>query len=133
MDWTFPRSRLPSAEVAPGVASSALPTVALAISTLDRHAILVRTLEALREIDLSPVRRVIRVDPSDPPLDIPPWQLDFPVPIEFVASQRRGLCIGRNEAIQRSREEIVLFLDDDVIPDRELAVRHARAYLDHPD
>ena len=107
------------------------PSVAIAIITLDRHAQLAKTLDHLRGVDLSSVSEVLIVDQTESLFEIESWSRDFPVPLRLVNQKRKGLSSARNEALRRTDGDIILFIDDDVIPDRELVNEHLRTYVNY--
>jgi len=104
--------------------------VTIAISTLERHATLCDTLDALCSIDLDAVLEVLIVDQSTKPLDPAPW-LGW-LPLRVIAQNARGLGVSRNELIAQAKTDIVLFIDDDVLPDHDLASQHLRMYAERP-
>ena len=104
--------------------------VTLAISTLDRPLVLRETLDALGDVDLDLVLEVLIVDQSDTPLDPSPWR--DALPIRVVPQRARGLGVSRNEVIAQAKTEIVLFLDDDVVPEPGLVREHLRVYRERP-
>ena len=103
----------------------------LAISTLNRHEHLARTLDALAHIDLTAVVEVLVLDQSERPLDPSRW-LDQ-LPIRVVPQRARGLGVSRNEIIRNASTDIIIFIDDDVIPDPDLVTQHLRTYQEHPN
>lgn len=102
----------------------------LAISTLNRPEHLSRTLDALVDVDLSAVAEVLVVDQSEVPFDPHPWS--DRLPIRVVHQRARGLGVSRNEVIRRARTPVIVFIDDDVIPEPDLVTQHLQVYREHP-
>ena len=109
-----------------------LPAVAIAIPTRDRHRALAATLEAFEAVDLEGVREILVIDQTDPPFDPSPHAARLPVPVRLVALAEAGLCRARNAALRATAAEIVLYVDDDVVPERGLVQGHRSAYREHP-
>ena len=108
------------------------PEICIAICTLDRPLELARTLSALARIDLSCVSEILVIDQSAHPFRPGCLREKLPVPLSVVHHRARGLGVGRNEALHRARSEIVLFLDDDVIPEHDLLTAHLDVYRRRP-
>jgi GT2 family glycosyltransferase len=106
--------------------------ITIAICTLGRPLELARTLAALARIDLACVAEVLVIDQSPRPLRERSLRTKLPVPLRLVHQNARGLGVGRNEALCRARTDVVLFIDDDVVPDVELAQAHLDVYRKHP-
>jgi glycosyltransferase involved in cell wall biosynthesis len=54
------------------------------------------------------------------------------VPIRFFRQENRGLAAARNSGIRRVDSEILLFVDDDIIPSEDLVAEHLRWHEEHP-
>jgi GT2 family glycosyltransferase len=106
-------------------------TLAIAIVTLDRHRELSGALDALVKIDLKRVSEILLVDQTDSPFDVDHWRRLYPVPVHLIHLKEKGLGPARNAALRGTDAEIVLFIDDDVIPDFELVNEHLRVYSEH--
>jgi GT2 family glycosyltransferase len=105
----------------------------IAIVTLNRHAQLEQTLKYLLEIDLSRVLEISIVDQTDVPIDLTLWQPKFPIPLRLLHLSVKGLCIARNHAYQQTAAEVIIYLDDDVIPSYDLVNQHLLTYREHPN
>jgi GT2 family glycosyltransferase len=105
----------------------------IAIVTLNRHAQVVETLSYLSDIDLSAVLEILIVDQTDLPIDLSIWQAKFPVPLRLIHLSVKGLCIARNQAYQQTTADVIIYLDDDVIPSFDLVNQHLLAYQEHPN
>ena len=70
---------------------------------------------------------VIVVDNSDKK-DLEPVVLGFPVKVYIKLKENAGLSVGRNIGVSRAQGDIVIFLDDDAIPDRDFIREHLKAY-----
>ena len=56
--------------------------------------------------------------------------LPMPVPVEVVWQENRGLAAARNAGLAAATGELVLFLDDDLVPEPGLVRRHVLAHVD---
>jgi GT2 family glycosyltransferase len=107
-------------------------SAAIAIATLNRHTQLAQTLRYLSQVDLSAIIEILVVDQTGIPFDIAPWQPEFPVPLRLIHLGQRGLCLARNQALYKSQADVILYIDDDVIPAPDLVNQHLRFYAEHP-
>lgn len=107
-------------------------SAAIAIVTLNRHRQLAETLTYLANIDLSILQEILIVDQTDIPFDTLSWQSHFSVPLRLIHLQVKGLCVARNQALQHTDADVIIFIDDDVIPDSQLVNQHLQTYKDYP-
>lgn len=108
-------------------------TVSIAIPSLDRHDDLRSTLAALTKIDLDAVVEILVVDQTAVVFDAASLQAACRVPIRVVPLQRKGLCIARNEALRCATGDVLLYLDDDVVPGEALVREHLGVYRERPE
>jgi glycosyltransferase involved in cell wall biosynthesis len=76
---------------------------------------------------------VIADDGSDPPITVTD---DYPFPVSVVRLQRTlafGAGRGRNAAARRACGDLLVFLDADVVPERQVIASYARWFVDRPD
>lgn len=107
--------------------------ISVVIPTYDRAAYLRRTLDALERQDLDRGRfEVIVVD--DGSHDATPDVLSAPRPyaLRALRQENKGPGAARNAGIRRAAGATVVFIDDDVIPSRELLGKHLRAQNEAP-
>lgn len=93
--------------------------VTVAIATMDRPASLARCVRAVLDGHTLPADLVI-VDQSENGATaelVANADWDTAVPIAYVRQSRRGLAASRNAAIAHASRPIVVFTDDDCIPD----------------
>ncbi|MDX2097781.1 MAG: glycosyltransferase [Leptolyngbyaceae cyanobacterium bins.59] len=108
-------------------------SITIAIPTLNRHPQLAETLHHLCRIDLSSVQEILIIDQTDTFFDIKPWHARFSVPIRVIQPPVKGLCAARNIALQETTTDLILYLDDDVIPDCFLVEQHLKTYYEYPN
>lgn len=103
------------------------PRISVVIPTYNRATHLRRTLEALAEQDLAPHEFEVIVT-DDGSKDGTPFVLAGAFPYRLVAlkQQNSGPAAARNAAVRAASADIILFIDDDVIPARDLLSRHLR-------
>lgn len=105
--------------------------VSLVIPTVDRPEALYNLLRHL-EHQTRPPEEIVIVDQSArEDARVAAWAAGRPG-VHYVRIAERGLPNARNVGVRRSGGDVVLFLDDDVIPDQDLVRYHAEAYRD-PD
>jgi GT2 family glycosyltransferase len=103
---------------------SVVPTVSVVIPTLDRETYLARVLEDLRKQTIAPCETIV-VDQSARPLVLPPSEETGSEPRTLVLRlEHSGQSRARNLALERSRGDLVLFLDDDDELPADLIQRH---------
>ena len=76
---------------------------------------------------------VIADDGSDPPIVA---TSDYPFPVSVVRLQQTlafGAGRGRNAAARRASGELLVFLDADVVPERQVIASYARWFVDRSD
>ena len=52
--------------------------------------------------------------------------------IRWIKLSEASIPLAMNAALKESTEDIVLFLDDDIVPDKEIVIAHAQAHSDFP-
>jgi GT2 family glycosyltransferase len=107
--------------------------VTVAIPTLDRGEPLVRTIEALLS-QAVPAAEVVVVDQTrshEPAVQeaLARWHREGR--IRWTRLERASQPHACNEALERATSPVVLFLDDDIVPDRELVAEHWRAHVEN--
>jgi glycosyltransferase involved in cell wall biosynthesis len=76
---------------------------------------------------------VIADDGSDPPITATG---DYPFPVSVVQLQRTlafGAGRGRNAAARRATGDLLVFLDADIVPERQVIASYARWFVDRSD
>lgn len=97
-------------------------TVSVIIPSLGRTQELFETLSALEHQSLRPLEIVV-VDQNQPPLDLRPYPL-----VRQVLSSVPGYVLNCNKGLCESRGDVVLFLDDDILPTTTLIEEHLKTY-----
>lgn len=103
-------------------------TVDVIIMTRNREELSVATVKKLLEQDY-PTFRVIVCDQSDTPSLQLKTMADVDGRLLYHVAETRGLTFGRNEALRLSSADIVIFVDDDVIPAEGFIEGHVLAYV----
>jgi GT2 family glycosyltransferase len=57
----------------------------------------------------------------------------FPFPIRYLYQQNQGLAAARNRAVREARGTVILFGDDDIIPERTMVAEHLAWHARYPD
>lgn len=102
--------------------------LSIIIVTYRRHEPLCDTLRALQPLMTGDDVEVVVVDQC-PSSELPP-DLRASSWLNYFVLDRPGMVAARNVGLMQSRGEIVLFLDDDVLPTPHLMGGHLQAYVD---
>jgi glycosyltransferase involved in cell wall biosynthesis len=92
------------------------PTVTIVICTYHRAAILRKCLEAIKQLD-PPPDEVIVVDNTPGDLEAKAAAREYSV--QYAVEPLQGLGRARNRGFAESKSDVVAYLDDDALPDRE--------------
>lgn len=110
-----------------------LPTATVAICTRDRAEDLQRCLAGLQkvlEIGRESASEVLVVDSASSSPETRRVAESFPG-IRYLRLERKGLNVARNAAMRAAGGEIVVFIDDDAVPDTDWLNAHRSAFA-HP-
>lgn len=106
------------------------PLVSVVIATHNRASILRHCLEALRHQTerLDSVEVVVVDDGSTDATESVVRTYERHLPLLYVRIHRAGPSVARNEGIRRSRAEILLFIDSDIVASPQLVSEHLRPH-----
>lgn len=109
--------------------------VSIVIPTYGRDAVLVDSIRALLALS-EPADELLVLDqtPTHEPeteAALSAWDADGS--IRWVRHAPPGVVGAMNRGLREAKGDIVLFLDDDIIPHRNLVVAHRQAYVEHPE
>lgn len=105
------------------------------ICSYNRKDILKRSLEALFNQDFPAGEfEIIVVDDgsADGTGDMVK-ALNAPCGFKYIRQEHLGLSIGRNKGIREAKGKYVLFVDDDIISDKNLLKEHLKTHQKYPD
>ncbi len=114
----------------PSVVSPDSPPLSVVIPSHNRRALLVRVLEALAA-QTYPAERMEVVAVLDGCTDGSAEAvraLDLPFRLELVEQDGRGASEARSVGVNAAREELVLFVDDDIVLEPSCVAAHAEAH-----
>lgn len=100
--------------------------VAVVIPTISRNPILARTLAKLSEQTVRDLEIIVVVDGEGHPA--PP-----PGASRVIVKRHGGAAAARNAGVRATERPLVLFLDDDMLPDGDLVERHLEMHNAHPE
>ena len=118
-----------------GESRSPQTDVTVVICTLGRREGVLETLYSLAEQELERPWRVLVVENggTDGTVDaVRETAQDYPVPLDVIVENRRGLSFGRNTALANVQSPVLIFIDDDVSPQPGWLAHLADAF-DDPD
>src|SRR5688572_15497602 len=110
------------------------PTLSVVVPTHKRPERLGRLLAELERIGQkgAPFEVVVGVDGPNDETHAMLAALRTTYPLHVVTSARRGASAARNAAIAAASGDVLLFLDDDVMPDQGLLERHLAVHRSDP-
>lgn len=103
--------------------------VSIVISTLNRHQVLWQNIKLLH-YQSKPFEEIIIIDQSK---NVPKDFLDFirqDKRIKYFRQNVDNVAVGYSEGAKKAKGDIVLYLDDDVIPGYRLVEHHLKNYTD---
>jgi glycosyltransferase involved in cell wall biosynthesis len=114
----------------PKISINKKASVSVLIPTLDRYNYIRKLLPQLENQTIPPMEIII-VDQTSPERRASNLQEEFPnLPLKVLFRDRPGQCSARNQGIQISRGDYILFLDDDDEVPADLIESHLRC-LEH--
>jgi GT2 family glycosyltransferase len=111
-----------------------VPEVSVVVPTAGRPAAIVRLLEGLAAQTMAPDRFEVLVtdDGTDPPVAPALAALRLPFRLRCEWQRQRGPAAARNRALANARAPLLLILNDDAGPPRDLLERHVKAHAASP-
>lgn len=110
-------------------------TISVIIATHNAAGTIRRVLEAVR-LQLAPRDQLLVVDDGSEDGTreaVALLSTSSPVQLLPLAPVRRGAAAARNAGLRAATSDLVLFLGDDTVPDRQLVNRHRAVHLVHPE
>ena len=108
-----------------------LAQVSVVIPTFNRQQRLHRVLTGLAQqtIDVEMLEVIVVSDGSTDGTDAYFESRRTPLPVDFVRQANQGPAAARNHGVVRATGDLVLFIDDDVMPDARLVEEQPRASM----
>lgn len=112
-----------------------LPDITVALPTYRRESVLVDTIKALLESQTYENFELLVVDQSEAHKPETAEKLDSVKDERFryIKATPPSLPAARNFCLREAKAPIVLFLDDDIVPHKDLVKNHLGAFKSHPD
>ena len=112
-----------------------MPHVSVIIPTHNRIDRLKRVLAALecQNYALGDFEVIVVSDGSSDGTDEYLRTITTPLRLHAMMQSNQGVAVARNSGMRRATGEIVLFIDDDVVPTPQLIVEHMRIHSAHAD
>ena len=109
--------------------------ISIVIPTYGRDAVLVDSIRSLLSLAV-PADELLVVDQTpehDAETDAALSAWDAEVRIRWIRHQPPGVVGAMNRGLREAKGDIVLFLDDDIIPHEHLVAGHRQAHVEHPE
>ncbi len=110
--------------------------VTVQICSMNRKKLLKRALEALFEqsFDKNDFEIIVVDDGSSDGTSEMVRELakTAPCSIKLITQEHAGLASGRNKAIREASGDIIIFIDDDIIADKNFIAEHVKSHAKHP-
>ena len=107
---------------------TAVPVLSVVVPTYNRRERLERVLTELAEQDLAEAFEVIVVsDGSTDDTEAYLAGVDLPIDLRWTTHRNAGPAVTRNRGVELARSDLVVLLDDDVVPDSRLLSAHLAA------
>ncbi len=108
--------------------------ISVQICTHNRKDLLRRSLDALVKADFpaSDYELVLVDDGGTDGTGDMVKEMDAPCRVKYLYQPKSGLAAGRNLGIRNAEGEVILFIDDDILADRNLLREHWESHQKHP-
>jgi GT2 family glycosyltransferase len=107
----------------------ARPAVSVVIPTFNRRERLLRVLAELsQQTTTAPFEVIVVSDGSDDGTVEALKSFELPIDLRWASQSNQGPATARNRGVEMAEAPIVLFLDDDVVPDPDLVGAHLAAH-----
>ncbi|MGA2427161.1 MAG: glycosyltransferase [Candidatus Acidiferrum sp.] len=114
-----------------------IDTLTVVIPTYNRAGVLKKALDAYKKQSApESIRELIVVD--DGSTDgteniVLQMRKELPFPVRYLRQSNKGPAAARNAGIREAASELILFTDDDIIPERTLVAQHLAWHNTYPD
>lgn len=110
-------------------------SLSIAIPTLGRDDVLIRTIRALLSLQPTAAEIIIidQTDTHDYDTEVQLNSWDQEEKIRWIRIQYKSITRAMNIALRKATTDRVLFLDDDIIPDPDLVMAHINASSSNPE
>lgn len=107
-----------------------MPALSIIVPTYNRWTRLQTVLEALanQTVPEAEVEIVVVSDGSPDETDAELSAGNSPVPVNFIQQENQGPAVARNTGVAKASGDLILFIDDDVVPEPECAAVHLAAH-----
>jgi glycosyltransferase involved in cell wall biosynthesis/peptidoglycan/xylan/chitin deacetylase (PgdA/CDA1 family) len=113
---------------------SGLPSFSVVIPTHQRRDLVSRAVRALAEIDYGgQIELIVSADGCTDGTADAIRDIECPFPLRIIEQAQGGAAQARNRGAAAAAGEVLLFLDDDMVAQRDLLTEHARMYADGAD
>ncbi len=111
------------------------PKISVILTTYNRQHLFAQVLRGFASQTARPedFEVIVVDDGSQPPVKEIVEGFCNRIHIKYLYEQNAGLAVARNTAIRSASGHIVLFCDDDDVPDKHLISEHIRSHTENPD
>ena len=107
-----------------------MPAISVIIPTYNRQARLEKVLAALAQqtVAVDDMEVIVVSDGSTDGTDDALGEGRTPMPVTFLPQENQGVAVARNNGVGAATAELILFIDDDVVPEPECVAVHLDAH-----
>lgn len=112
--------------------------ISLVVSSFNRENKVKQTIDSILANDLTPFKAVelIVIDDGSPvpiaPLIPSPENIPAPIHLRFLTQENSGIGATRNRGFREAKADLVFFLDDDIILEKDTILKMYQADKEHP-
>lgn len=111
-----------------------MPTISVIVATRNRRAVLDQFLQYIRRLPSTPSWEILIVNNgSSDDTSTLLASADDDLPLLVIEEPRRGKSRALNKALSYARGDLIVFADDDIVPDNLWLSALAEAALEYPD
>jgi GT2 family glycosyltransferase/peptidoglycan/xylan/chitin deacetylase (PgdA/CDA1 family) len=110
------------------------PSFSIVVPTFQRRDVVCASVRALCEIDYpGEIELIVIIDGSKDGTEAALKEITYPFPSRIIYQENTGLAGARNRGANEAANDIILFLDDDMVCRPDIVTEHAKSLMDGAD